>query len=75
MGRVLGTSRIVVVARRPARWSAASGSLRRGGARRPLTPWIACALGITASLMVAAVAVEVADALRSPRFGGFPPIP
>jgi hypothetical protein len=75
MGRVVGTSRIAVVARRSVERVAVNGSLRRGGARRPPTTLIACALGITASLMVAAVAVQVADALQSPRFVGFPPIP
>jgi len=37
--------------------------------------WIAPALGITASALVAAVAIQIAAALRSPGLGGFPPIP
>jgi len=75
MGRIHGTLRIVDVAGRSGRWSFAGGSLRRERSPRPPAAWYGCALGVVASGLTAAIAMRIAEALQSPGFGGFPPIP
>jgi len=75
MGRIRGTSRIVGVAGGSGGHASVGGSLRRGRAPRPSATWLGCALGVVASALTAAIAVQIAGALQRPGFGGFPPIP
>ena len=75
MGRIHGTLRIVDMAGRSGGWSFAVGSLRRERSPRPPAAWYGCVLGVVASGLTAAIAMRIAEALQSPGFGGFPPIP
>jgi len=75
MGRIHGTLRVVDVAGRSGGWSFAGGSLRRERSPRPPAAWYGCVLGVVASGLTAAIAMRIAEALQSPGFGGFPPIP
>ena len=75
MGRVVGASGIVGVAGRS--WGRRLGppSLGRNGVPRLPAAWIASALGLGAGALVIGAAMQIAEALRTPAFGGFPPIP
>jgi hypothetical protein len=75
MGRVISTSGFVGVAGRSWGRRLAPLSLGRLGAPRLPAAWIASALGIGAGALVTAAAMHLAEALRTPGFGGFPPIP
>lgn len=50
-------------------------SPERAGAPRRGATWLAGALGLGASAAMVAMAWQLAEALRSPGIGGFPPIP
>lgn len=75
MGRVINASGFVGVAGRS--WGRRLGppSLGRTGAPRLPAAWITSALGIGAGVLVTAAALHIAEALRTPGLGGFPPIP
>jgi hypothetical protein len=74
MGRLLSSGVVGVRITSRGRPPALRSPERAGAPGRGAT-WLASALGIGATAVVAAMAWQLAEALRTPGIGGFPPIP